>query len=206
MGFVASAWVGLALVVGIGLAFAARQNRAGGMGGRISRAKQIWLIWAVYAWFVLAPLLAAAPLFSARVRIVLGVFAGFMALRGVVELFMLYVTKNWRPPLGIAHDLSCVVLLLLGLLWVRLGGPIPEGPARWGPLAIGVLTVSLGLETYYALSFHRVVAGQTTGEDGVWFASAEEARFDRVNRITALANGPLVLALLALLIAWTVAA
>jgi hypothetical protein len=31
--------------------------------------------------------------------------------RGVIELFMMYVTKNWHHYLGIAHDLLCAVVL-----------------------------------------------------------------------------------------------
>jgi len=193
--------VGAALVVAVGLWFARRQNRRARMGGAISRAKQVWLIWAVYTWFVLTPLLALGPVFSGRVRVVLAAFGGFMLLRGVVELFMLFVTKNWRPPLGIAHDVACVVLLLTGLAWIWTGSAPTAGLAGWGPAFVGVLAVSLGLETGYAVAFHRAVEGRTTGEDGVWFAAAGEQRFARINRLTALANVPLVAFVAALLFA-----
>lgn len=61
--------------------------------------------------------------------------------------------------------------------------------------------MSLCLETYYAVVFHHAVAGQTTGDEGVWFANAEEPRFARANRVTAWANGPLILFVLALMFA-----
>lgn len=198
----AGLWGGAALVVGLGVFFARQQNRGAKLGGAISRAKQVWLIWAVYAWFVAAPLTALVPGFEDRLRQVLAVFAVGMWLRGAVELFMLYVTKNWRPPLGIAHDVACVGFLMAGLVWVFVGGAAPRtGLGAWGVVWTGVLAVSLVLETYYAAAFHRAVQGRTTGVDGVWFASADEPRFARINRVTAWANGPLILFILAFLLA-----
>jgi hypothetical protein len=55
-----------------------------------------------------------------------------------------------------------------------------------------MLLFSLAVEVLYAGLFFRAVQGKTTGEDGVWFASAEEARFRRINRITAALNAPQV--------------
>jgi hypothetical protein len=48
-------------------------------------------------------------------------------------------------------------------------------------------------ETYYAINFHDTVKGQTTGDDGVWFADATAPKFKRINRITAICNTPLVI-------------
>lgn len=201
-GAVFGLWFGAVIVVGIGTLFAKRQNSAGRapMGGAISRAKQVWLVWAVYVWFVATPVLAFAPIFPSPARIVLGAFSGFMLLRGLIELVMLFVTKNWRPPYGIAHDVACVVLLLGGLVWIA-GHDEPVG--GWALAYLGVLTVSLMLETYYAFAFHGLVQGRTTGDDGVWFADAADPRFARINRITALANAPLLLFMAAFLIALT---
>ncbi len=199
---VVTMWTGAVLLTGAGLVFARRQNKADTMGGRISVAKRVWLIWAVYAWFVLAPLSACVPAFEGPLRWVLGAFSIFMGLRGAIELFMLYVTKNWRPPMGIAHDVACAALLLAGQVWAWSRPEAPyRGVALWGALWLGVLTMSLCLETYYAVVFHHAVAGQTTGDEGVWFANAEEPRFARANRVTAWANGPLILFVLALMFA-----
>jgi hypothetical protein len=35
-----------------------------------------------------------------------------MLMRGCIELWMLYVTKNWSPLYGIAHDMICLTTLL----------------------------------------------------------------------------------------------
>ena len=190
-------WTTAALVAVATLLFA-RVDRP---GGPIAPAKQFWLAWAVYAWFVLAPTLALATAFTPPVRLVLGVFSAFMALRGAAELVMLFVTKNWRPTYGIAHDVACVALLLLGTAWAATQGVPRSGLAAWGLPTLAVLTVSLGLETYYAARFGALVEGRTTGEDGVWFAPPDDPRFARLNRVTAWANVPLVAFVLALLLA-----
>ena len=187
-----SLWGGAAVVAAVGAAFARGQNRAKRLGGAISRAKQVWLTWAVYTWFVLAPLFGLAGGLRPVTRGVLLAFAASMWLRGVVELVMLFVTKNWRPPYGIAHDVFTAGLLAVGLGLMAPQAPVPfAGADGWGLSLVLVLWVSMGLETYYALAFHRAVEGRTTGDDGIWFATAHEARFRRVNRVTAWANAPL---------------
>lgn len=187
-----------------GIAFARRQNARPRMGGALGRAKQIWLVWTVYTWFFAAPLFALSPALSGPLRTVLGVFSGLMLARGVAELVMLFVTKNWRPPYGIAHDVLCAVVLLAGSAWVIFGTPPFDDPIEaWGRALLAVLTVSLLLETYYAVAFHRAVGDRTTGEDGVWFAHADDPRFARVVLVTSIANIPLVGFMLGLL-AWVV--
>ncbi len=194
-------WGTAVAVTVIGLLFARQQNRKPKMGGAISRAKQIWLIWAVYAWFVLTPLCIWVPAFTGRLRTVFVVFSVFMGLRGLIEVFMLFVTKNWRPPMGILHDVACVLLLAIGQVWVLRTTSVEGGLAGWGLAWAAVLTVSLGLETYYAVAFNDAVKGQTTGDGGVWFANGQQPRFTKVNRVTAWANLPLVAFVIALLVA-----
>jgi hypothetical protein len=90
--------------------------------------------------------------------------------------------------------------------WVP-GGAAPlrggrtAGASRWWWCCCRVW----GLEIYYALAFHQAVEGRTTGDDGVWFATAHEARFRRINRVTALANVPLC-AFVAALLGWVAVA
>jgi hypothetical protein len=56
------------------------------------------------------------------------------------------------------------------------------------------------VEVLYATLFFQAVEGATTGEDGIWFADEEQARFRRINRITLACNVPLYVALGALLV------
>jgi hypothetical protein len=188
----------LVLVVGaIGRAFYARQNRAEVLGGRISRAKAVWLTFAVLYWLGVCPLLAFEPSLPWRWRVVLGVFGAQFWLRGVAEMWMLYVTKSWRPPYGIAHDVFSIALVIGTTLWF---GPLTtDAPNLVGLGVTALLLASLIVETYYAWVFFGLVEGKTTGDDGVWFADQHDPRFVRVNRLTATVNVPLFVGLAALL-------
>ncbi len=172
------------LVAGICLAFDRKQDR-GGMGGRMSPPKALWLAWAILYWLFVCPLLAFEPTVGARMRWVLGIFAAQFWVRALVELYMLYGPKNWKPPYGIAHDVFSAALVA-GL---ALAGP-GEAGGILGVVAVGTLFSSLCVETYYAVAFHHAVEGHTTGEDGLWFAGDEE-RFRRIVRITTVINVPL---------------
>ncbi len=182
--------LGLCLVAAV--AFGARQNRAGTRGGRISRPKLVWLFFAIWFWLFECAALAFEPALPWGYRVIFGVHAASMWARGAVELVLLHVTKTWRPPMGIAHDVFCVVtvLALLVACWEGLGPTAPFG--LFAPALVGMLLFSLGVEIAYALLFFRAVQGKTTGEDGVWFASEAEARFRRINRLTFALNVPQV--------------
>ncbi|CAM3459652.1 hypothetical protein COSO111634_16345 [Corallococcus soli] len=165
--------------------FRHRQNARGARGGRISGPKLAWLLYAVFLWFLVCPLVAMDPAVPGEARIVLGAFAVSMWLRGAAELYMLYVSRNWRPPYGVGHDLGCIAL---------------DGRDVWALALVGLVLVSLVVEVAYAALFHQAVEGRTTGEDGVWFADAEQERFRRINRLTLALNVPLY-AVLAVLLA-----
>ena len=181
------------LLMGLSTAlFYQRQSTEKALGGRISPAKLAWLAYAVFVWFVLCPLLATDAHVARPLRIVLGLFAVWMWGRGVVELFMLYVTKNWVPPLGIAHDLLSLVLIGVGGLVYRQEISALHRPFDHWILGFLLCVVcSLGLETFYASFFHQAVRGHTTGDQAVWFVSKSDARLSRVNRLSALCNVPL---------------
>ena len=168
--------------------FRARQNRAHVLGGKISNPKLLWLFFAIWFWLFECAVLAFEPALPSGYRIIFGVHAASMWLRGLAELVMLYVTRNWRPPIGIGHDVLCVVTVL-GL---ALALPLPLDSA-WGlfaPALVVMLLFSLGVEVLYAALFFQAVEGKTTGEKGIWFASEDEARFRRINRITTAFNVP----------------
>lgn len=181
----------LAALALVGLAFYRRQNRRGGMGGAISRAKMLWLVWALWVWFIVCPLVAMDAGVARPLRLTLGAFAAFMWLRGLVELFMLYVTKNWIPPYGVAHNLASVALVVGCGWWWDVVSAAVDPWSRWALALTVVIAFSLVIETVYAVGFHRVVRGKTTGDEGLWFASADDPRFRRLVRLTAALNVPL---------------
>ncbi|MFP2907177.1 hypothetical protein ACLESD_19430 [Pyxidicoccus sp. 3LFB2] len=191
----------LALACAVAAVFFRRaQNRKGARGGRISGPKVAWLFYAVFLWFLVCPLVALDAAVPVEARAVLGAFAIFMWLRGAAEMYLLYVTKSWKPPYGVAHDVACIALVLGGLFWGRarwLGTP-GTGDV-WALAFVGLVLVSLLVEVAYAALFFHAVEGRTTGDEGIWFADEEQARFRRINRLTLAFNVPLYVGLAALL-------
>jgi hypothetical protein len=184
------ALLGLSLL--LGFLFWRKQNVQRSRGGRISPPKLAWLLYAVFLWFLLCPLVALDSVVNPYLRGVLGSFGAFMWVRGVAELYMLYVSHNWRPPYGIAHDVLCILLVLGGLSGYSLhhDGPLSHMDV-WALSLIALVLVSLFIEVMYATLFFQAVEGHTVGEDGIWFADEEQARFRRINRITFACNIPL---------------
>jgi hypothetical protein len=184
----------------LGVLFQRRQNRQGARGGRISPPKVAWLFYAVFFWFIVCPAVALDPAVPLAAREVLGVFGASMWIRGVAEMYMLYVSKSWRPPYGIGHDLLCLALVLGGLAWrhTHWTGPLTSADV-WALALVALVLASLVIEIVYAALFFHAVAGATTGEEGVWFADEEQARFRRINRLTFTCNVPMYAALAALL-------
>jgi hypothetical protein len=191
---------GLCLVLGV--LFWRAQNVRRARGGRISPPKLAWLLYAVLLWFFLCPLVALDAAVHPGLRAVLGAFAASMWVRGLAELYMLYVSKNWRPPYGIGHDVLSLLVVLGGLALTREHWSGPLAPVdAWGLALAGLVLVSLVVEVLYATLFFHAVEGRTTGEEGIWFADAEQARFERINRLTFALNVPLYAGLAALLAA-----
>ncbi|HEX8819897.1 MAG TPA: hypothetical protein VF794_08245 [Archangium sp.] len=190
----------LGLSVLLGILFHGRQNVRKARGGRISPPKLAWLFYAIFLWFLLCPLVSLDTSIHPHLRMVLGAFGAFMWVRGVAELYMLYVSYNWKPPYGIGHDVLCILLVLCGVSWFRLNH---EGPLSrmdvWALSLLALVLVSLLVEVMYATLFFQAVEGHTTGDDGIWFADEEQARFRRINRITLACNVPLYASLAALL-------
>ncbi len=182
----------VSLCVVLGWRFHRKQNVLAAKGGRISGPKLAWLFYAVFLWFLLCPLVALEPALHPQLRAVLAGFAVLMWVRGMAELYMLYVSHNWRPPYGIGHDVLCIAYLLGGVSWYARGqqGPLTRLD-QWTLALLGLVLVSLLVEVMYAALFFHAVEGRTTGEDGIWFADEEQARFRRINRITLACNIPL---------------
>jgi hypothetical protein len=190
----------LPVIAAMGVRFHRRQNRKGTRGGRISPPKVAWLFFAIYFWFIVCPAVALDSAVSPAARWVLGLFGASMWIRGAAEMYLLYVTKSWRPPYGIGHDVLCIALVLGGLSWHRehWAGTLPASEL-WALALIALVLASLLIEIAYAALFFHAVEGATTGEEGVWFADEEQARFRRINRLTFAFNVPMYGTLAALL-------
>ena len=88
------------------------QNTGRITGGNIALPKLIWLAYAILFWFCLPFLFLLDKRITHRWQIVYRIFLINMLVRAVVELFMMYVTHNWSPYYGIAHDVFSILLLV----------------------------------------------------------------------------------------------
>ncbi len=181
---------GAVAVAALAAMFRRRQGR-GAMGGAMSSPKAYWLGFAVWFWFLVCPALALDDVVAPCFRTALGAFAAFMWLRGAVEMFMLYVTRSWRPPYGIAHCALSIALVGGALLW--RADDVAEAVAspgidRWALGLCAAVVGSLAVEIHHAWRFFGAVGGRTTGAHGVWFAPEGDPRFAAINRATALCN------------------
>lgn len=93
--------------------FSILQNSAEVRGGQISLPKLLWLFLAVTLWFVMPVFLALDRRISKSFRIASGLFFMNMFGRGIVELWMMYVSLNWSPYYGIAHDLFSMLIIVV---------------------------------------------------------------------------------------------
>ena len=182
------------VIISIGLygkSFYTKQNVKSHLGGKISLPKIFWLMYTIYSWFFI-PAFLLIWITDPFIKITLIGFLILFWVRGILELFMLYKWKNWRPPYGISHDALCLIFLLvmqighLGHLNFNFQGD--NGLAMtW----IHITTLCMVIEIYYAYAFFNLVKGKTMGEDGVWFADPEDPTYKRINRITTTFNWPL---------------
>ena len=162
-----------------------RQNNRAKMGGTISKAKAFWLFFTIYVWFFLLPYCYYNFELRPYTDIWI-IFSLWMWIRGIVEIFMMFVTKNWVPPIGIIHDLSCVIIFLgLSIYW--FSGL--KAHFNW-PYGIFHLTLisSIILETYYAHGFYKIVGTKTKGDEAVWYAPADDASFQSIVKVTGICN------------------
>jgi hypothetical protein len=194
----------LLAVVGIAMAavsFHVLQNRLALTGGGIAWPKSAWLGCAILYWFVLPALLASDARLPAAWRAPFVGLLVLMGLRGVIELWMLYVSHNWSPFYGIAHDVACLVLLWgfafraatgMGSLW----RPGLQRTAFVHAIATGLLFIP---EVYFA--WYMQANFRTQGADPLYFVP-DDAAHTRVLALTAAADAAAVLYLPAFLYAW----
>ncbi len=184
----------LVLIIFASIAFAKRQNKGSAIGGGISKAKSIWLGWTIYHWLFLSLSLALFAPLGGPLQTIYVVFTGLFWTRALAELYLMYGPKAWKTSYGIGHNLLCLVWIVFALYYYREPLSLQNTPLQtWSKLLLQVFAVTLLLETYYARAFHRAIDGQTTGDQGVWFAAAKDPRFRKINLLTTAANIPLLL-------------
>jgi hypothetical protein len=158
-----------------------RQNTANRLGGPISLSKALWLYWTVSIWFFVLPPLLYYWHWIPAIKYPLFFLTCSMWLRGVAELYMLFVSKNWIPPYGMGHD----VFTFAGMLALFLWHADSLRAVSYGSLLFVItLMISLLVETYYAYAFYKLVQAKTKGQEGLWYAHAEDPLFQRILQLT----------------------
>jgi hypothetical protein len=170
-GLARASWAAVVVILVAAFGFHWLQNSYRLVGGFISWPKLFWLMYAIFLWVVLPVLIAGDPRLAPQWRKPFFVLFVLMLARGLVELWMLYVSLNWSPWYGIAHDvLSASVLFLFATrLW-------QETRARLERLVLLHLLVTasmfgpeIGFAWYIQAHFH------TQGEAAVYFVPDDPA-------------------------------
>jgi len=163
--------------------FYGTQNAAGRIGGAISPQKMMWLVYALALWGVIPLAIALDRRGSVCLRQAFGALFALMLLRAPVELWMLYVSRNWSPWYGIAHDLVCTGVLLIFMLQAWRGRLWRTAPNGWLAVHLAVTTAAFAAEIYFAHYMTRHFV--TAGDAAIYFVPAD-ARYSEVLRVTAV--------------------
>ena len=152
------------IIIGLSLSacvFYYFQNHGSGLGGKIALPKLIWLAYALWFWYFL-PLLIR---FDLRVNLKLKrgywLFWLNMLLRAIVELYMMYFSKNWHPHWGIAHNLFSALLILVLLRKIKVKNSL-DGIVYFNFQVMGLLFL---IESYFAW----YMLNHVRGESAVYF-------------------------------------
>lgn len=164
------------------IAFALLQNYFGFTGGPISAAKTLWLSYALQVFLVVPCCLWLNPAYSEGVRRIFGaVFLSF-AIRGIIELYILYFTQAWKCGYGISHDLFTFALAAILFMYARAQ---PSSAAdRRALMFLPILFVTLLVECFMAWQFSLLASPA----EGIYFAD-NTAHFRRVNLWSWMAVG-----------------
>lgn len=194
-----AAWAAVAGLALAALGFYWVQNQYRPIGGEISWRKLLWLAYAIFLWFLLPLLIGADARVAPALRKPFVVLFVLMLARGLIELWMLYVSLNWSPWYGIGHDLVCATVLLSYL--VRLWNAV----ASLGRLErlilvhVAVTALMLGPEMYFA--WYMQAHFNTQGDGAIYFVPDDPA-YHVVLRATTAAVAFLTLYLPWFLLQW----
>ena len=176
----------LLLSILIGWSFRQSLQTKRTMGGAISLPKLYWLLLALNVYYSSPILLLVFLQKSSPSLQILTTFLIFMALRMIIQLYLMYVKKAWLPKYGIIFNiLGALLLLALGLyFWEDLQQKTSFLILPW----MGIAIFCQALDTYYAWMFFKMVGTRTQSHNPIWFANSEEARFTSINRTTFFFN------------------
>jgi len=169
----------LAALAVAALVFRHGQNVTGRIGGPISWPKLLWLTYALAAWFVVAFFFWRSDRIDPARRRAYGLHLLSFTVRGLAELWLIYVAVAWIPPYGIAHDLFGIGLISAA---TRGAAPPRTDADRAAARFLWSLRLGLACEIVFAWLFHQTADARA----GVYFAS-DDPHWLLVNRLTTAA-------------------
>lgn len=177
--------IGTILTALAGLGIYLRQNKGERLGGPIAASKGLWLYWTIYVWFLFLPYTLLTYEWQDAFLWGWGFLTVSMWIRGIAEMYMLFVSKNWTPKIGISHD----VFTLAGLILCYVYFHQSFIHAAWWVQAFAIgLVISLSVEIWYAYAFLKLVREKTKGDKAIWYASKEDPQFLKILRVTTAFN------------------
>lgn len=177
--------IGTILSALVGLAIFVRQNQGERLGGPIAASKGLWLYWTIYIWFLFLPYTLLTHEWQDAFLWGWGFLTLSMWIRGIAEMYMLFVTKNWTPKIGITHDLFTLAGLILCYAYFYESFLTA---AWWVQIFSLGLIISLSVETWYAYAFLKLMREKTKGDKAIWYASKEDPQFLKILRVTTAFN------------------
>jgi len=177
--FICAAWLrravpaALLLLAMAAAVFYVLQNHYGLVGGRIAFSKLIWLAYTILFWLILPAFIVADRRTPSRLRSVFLFLLVMMAVRGFVELWMIWLFLNWNTLEGAGHDfVTFVGMFLLGTLAYRAGEHRSGALGGWLAIHACVTAAMLLCE----ICFARYLAShyETWGGQATYFVPDEE--------------------------------
>lgn len=159
------------------------QNRGALPGGNIALSKLLWLALVVSIWYVLPAFLLYGKHSASAERMILQVHLANVLARGAVELYMMYVSDNWHPYYGIAHDLlSLALVAALALINI----------ARLSP-RVGYFLAVLCATFVVEAGFASYMLTQVVADNGPVYFVPESEEYSFILRLTWLPVAALLL-------------
>jgi len=168
-----------------GIYFHYIQNKKNVIGGKISKAKTVWLFWALFYYYNLS-LWIYFSLPDSILTGILVVCIYVLVLRAAIQPILMYIFKKWTPFYGMTFN----VLLAMYVIYQLISLHINEYDHTLLILQsyLAILSIALLTDTYYAYKFHQIIGQGTQGLNAIWYASSDDRRFNHLNKTTSYFN------------------
>jgi uncharacterized protein (UPF0333 family) len=167
----------------VGLYYHHHQNARTAIGGKISKPKSFWLFFALFHYYIFPTLLliqvdVQTPGYGGLV-----LCFGFLLLRAIIQMALMFGSKNWTPTIGLAFNFTLSAAAIYSMAKILLTKPEWQQQPMLLLYLLLLLCIAIA-DSYYAQQFHKLVGTKTMGKDAIWFAPPDDPAFAKINRIT----------------------